>query len=515
MVPISIGFKTHPGKRRETNQDSYAILRPADLGGRQDALLVVADGMGGVKGGEIASRIVAETVSDAIRHNSNTEVGGAALLTEAIQIANEQVLARNNAESRSEPQRMGTTCVTAILEGNTLVVGNVGDSRAYLLHQGQLFQVTQDHSQVWRQVQSGQMSREEARSSKYRNVVTRMVGLSEEVEPDIFPIALVDGDVLLLCSDGLSSEVPDSHIARILASASTPQEASEKLVVAALEAGGSDNITVVVLCFGKMVAQTLREPSLPLQPEEENTTDPDGKWREELRAASQREREEVVLPLRVSSPPQRSNTPLLVVLLLLIVGLGAGLAWTWLAHIPKLRAKAPEPALPPPPVKQEPRTARPLFYGAVVPMSASKVQGSFLQLDSDGKPIVAEEEGQIVKVNGKGELEPMPGRPTLPASPQKPTPQTAWVLYDQSGNRYQTHTPSQSIFKFDSAGTRIRYDIGKGKVITPTALAVAPSGDILYISRQHLYRIPAFETEPVKKATTPKPESSTATPRNP
>ncbi len=520
MISISIGFKTHPGKRRETNQDSYAILRRADLGGKRDALLVVADGMGGVKGGEIASRTVAETVPEAILRHNGDGIKGSSLLAEAIQTANEQVLAQNNAEARSETQRMGTTCVAAILEGSALVVGNVGDSRAYLLHQGRLFQITQDHSQVWRQVQSGQMSREEARSSKHRNVVTRMVGLNEELETDIFPLNLTEGDVLLLCSDGLSSEIADAQIARVLAGSSSPQEASERLVNAALEAGGSDNITVVVLCYGKVAAQTLHEsPESTPSEEEENTTDPDGKWREELRAASQREREEVALAVPSNPSPQKSNVALLVVLCMLVVGLTSGLAWTWLVHIPKLQPKT-LPVVPPPvAVRVEPRTSQPLFYGAVVALSTEKVQSGFLQLDKEGKPIVANEEGHISHLIGKGELKPMPGRPDLPEAALKQTPPAVWVIYDQSGNRYQTHPPTQSIFKFDSAGTRIRYDIGKGKVVSPTALAVAPSGDLFYISRQHLYSIPAFETEPAKKPIAPKPspnaEVNSATPRNP
>lgn len=508
MIPISIGFKTHPGKRRESNQDSYAVLRHADLGGTRDALLVVADGMGGVKGGEIASRIVAETITESVQSLSDS-LDGTALLTEAIHVANAQVLAKNHADSRSEMQRMGTTCVAAILEGSSLVVGNVGDSRAYLLHQGRLFQITQDHSQVWKQVQSGQMSREEARSSKYRNVVTRMVGLTDPVEPDLFPITLKEGDVLLLCSDGLSSEVPDSHIARLLAESTSPQEASERLVSAALEAGGSDNITVVVLHYGKVVARPIRETApTEIVEEDENTTDPDGKWREELRAVSRKEREEAPSVASRASTPPRTHTGLL--LLLLLVGSISGHAWTWWFYIPKIQPKTPPPPLNnPAPVVKEPRTSLPLFYGAVVERTKEKLRPDFLQWDKTNVPIVATEEGTVCRVGAKGELEPMPGRPTLPdLKPKQALPMPSMV-YDVSGNRYQPNVSTQSLFKFDTAGTRIRYDIGKGKVVAPTALLVSPSGEILFLSRQHLYSISAFETEQTPKPIQTKPTPTT------
>lgn len=521
MVPISIGFKTHPGKKRDKNQDSYAVLRRADLGGKREALLVVADGMGGVKGGEIASRMAAEAVSEKVcTALESWNEPSKNLLIAAIEAANTQVMAKNRAESRTETQRMGTTCVSALLEAKSLTVGNVGDSRAYLLSNGRLFQVTQDHSQVWGQVQSGQMTRDEARQSRYRNVVTRMVGIDDLLEPDIFQMNLSEGDILLLCSDGLSSEVPDTQIARILATCATPKEACEKLVDAALEAGGSDNITVVVLHYGVFVPHSMRdfpEPAPLNEPEEEeSTTDPDGKWRERLRNASREEREEKPLPQALPPPapqPQRASRLPVLLLSLLVLALAGVLAWTWLLHVPKLQKQAEKADIITTSLPLPPRTERTLYYGSVTVMSQTQLEAQFLQMDKDSNPIVANAQGLLCRPNSKGGLEPLPGRPLLPKATQEGTSVLFAMGFDVSGNRYQYHAPTQSLFKFDPAGKRIRSDIGRGKVPPPTALTVSTSGDIYFLSRQHLYRIRAYETE--KEANPPKASTTNAPQRNP
>jgi protein phosphatase len=519
MVPISIGFKTDPGRKRDKNQDSYAVLRRADLGGKRDALLVVADGMGGVKGGEVASRLVAEAVSEKICEALESwNEPSKNLLIAAIEAANTEVMAKNRAESRTETQRMGTTCVSALLEAQSLTVGNVGDSRAYLLSSGRLFQITQDHSQVWGQVQSGQMTRDEARQSRYRNVVTRMVGIDDLLEPDIFQMNLTEGDILLLCSDGLSSEISDTQIARILATCATPKEACEKLVDAALEAGGSDNITVVVLHYGVFVPHSMRdfpEPTPLNEPEEEESTaDPEGKWREALRNARREEREEkpALQPLP-APPPQRPSRLPVALLSLLVLALAGVLAWTWLLYIPKIQKQAEKADLITTKLPAPARTERTLYYGSIAVMSQSSVQAHFLQMDRDSNPIVANGQGLLCRPNSKGGLEPLPSRPLLPTVTQGAIPALFSMGFDASGNRYQYHAPTQSLFKFDPSGTRIRSDIGKGKVPQPTALVISANGDIYLLSRQHLYRIRAYETE--KEANPPKASTTNAPKRNP
>src|SRR5690349_10898567 len=176
VVTLSLGFKTDVGRKRDNNQDSYAVLGRDNLDGKLDALLVVADGMGGARGGEIASGLVAQTVPQAVRDALIERNGTAApldttrLLEQTITRANSSVWKRQ--QEQSELRGMGTTCVAALLMGDRLTVGNVGDSRAYLLRDGRLSQITEDHSEIWEQVRSGRMTREEARVSRFRNTIT-------------------------------------------------------------------------------------------------------------------------------------------------------------------------------------------------------------------------------------------------------------------------------------------------------------------------------------------------------
>ena len=249
---LQIGSKTHIGRVREMNQDSFAIFKRAQLLDELDALLIVADGMGGGKGGEVASRIVAETLPDvtieALADGDGREPDPKRILKSGIQRANN--LVRSRSIEKRELEGMGTTCIAAIVNRGAITIGHAGDSRVYLLRNGQLRQVTEDHSQVWQEVLAGKMTREEAQKSKFRNIVTKSVGLAQEVDPDTTTFALEEGDTLLLCSDGLTTEVPDGDIAQILAAAPDAQSACDRLTEAALEAGGSDNITTVVLRYG-------------------------------------------------------------------------------------------------------------------------------------------------------------------------------------------------------------------------------------------------------------------------
>ena len=202
---------------------------------------------------------------------------------------------------------MGTTCVAAILHDGVLTVGNAGDSRAYLLREGKLRQITEDHSQVWQEVLAGKMTREEAQKSKFRNAITKSIGLGGEVDADIKEFDLIEGDTLLLCSDGLTTEVGDQDIADILASAANAQAACERLTDAALRKGGSDNITVVVLRYGDFTPLGGAE----IEPErvtagEEDATDERAEWRH--RRGRQWKRPRSPRPLRAERTAQTKRT---------------------------------------------------------------------------------------------------------------------------------------------------------------------------------------------------------------
>lgn len=241
--------RTHVGKMRRKNEDTvYADGR----------LFAVADGMGGHHGGEVASARAVKIVADSVRaapDGSNT----GRLLSGAIISANEDVFAK--ARSGSGPAGMGTTLTAGVLTGDTLTIGHVGDSRAYLFRDGTLTQLTRDHSLVGELLRSGQLTPEQAFDHPNRNVLTQALGTTEEVSADVTTHKLVAGDKVLLCSDGLTTMVRDGEIAGILSGAGDAGELCARLVDAANVAGGADNISVVLLDLAEPDAFEVHESS--------------------------------------------------------------------------------------------------------------------------------------------------------------------------------------------------------------------------------------------------------------
>ncbi len=235
MTSIRAGSATDVGMVRTNNEDLALV---------GDSLWAVADGMGGHAGGEVASRTAIDTLLGAFSNDPTT-----AGLEEAVRRANEVVWQKGI--SSTELRGMGTT-ITALGVvradgGDRLALVNVGDSRAYLLHDGELSQLTEDHSLVEEWVRSGELSPEEATLHPQRHIVTRALGAGPEVDVDTILLAPALGDRVMLCSDGLTDEVGDSEIAEILAVLKDPQAAAADLVQAARDHGGNDNITVVVI----------------------------------------------------------------------------------------------------------------------------------------------------------------------------------------------------------------------------------------------------------------------------
>ena len=230
---IEFGHITHPGLRRQLNEDTYH--GDGGLG-----LWLVADGMGGHEYGEVASAIARESVVREVRDGTP--------LTQAIRIAGEDIL--RSPRGRCDALPMGTTMVAARVQGPRFEVAWVGDSRAYLWHAGRLVQLSHDHSYVQELIAQGTLGVEEARKHPQRKVVTQALGVTDPAHMDIEQLtgAFTSGMQLLLCSDGLTEEVDDAAIAEILARPGlTAQESADTLVAAALDNGGSDNITVLVL----------------------------------------------------------------------------------------------------------------------------------------------------------------------------------------------------------------------------------------------------------------------------
>jgi len=233
------------GRMRESNQD--CVFSAPDVG-----LIVVADGMGGHAGGEVASDVAVATIVAVLKDNLSQLNGGGdsaeicSALTRAFERANEEILARVSEDP--DLKGMGTTVVLALEQHGTLHVAHVGDSRAYLFQERVLRRLTNDHSLVAEMVHAGEISTREARNHRLRNYLTRSLGQALP-QAELQTAAWSSGDYLLLCSDGLTSMVDDRKIEKLLARYCTDLErACEELVDAANSKGGKDNISVVVAC---------------------------------------------------------------------------------------------------------------------------------------------------------------------------------------------------------------------------------------------------------------------------
>lgn len=228
--------QTDVGRTRDHNEDSFGVGDQAQIE-RFGTLVVVCDGMGGHAAGEVASNMAVEIIiSD---YYANSDPNRSEALVHAFGVANERV-------HRNGHGNMGTTGVAALCYLDTLYIANVGDSRAYLLRDGALRQITTDHSLVSEQVAAGVITPQQARTSPYRNVITRALGHQTEVQVDIFRQALQLDDIIILCSDGLHGVADDHEIIEIIGSQSLEQ-ASKQLIDLANQRGGPDNITIAII----------------------------------------------------------------------------------------------------------------------------------------------------------------------------------------------------------------------------------------------------------------------------
>ena len=228
---VTAAAATDVGLVREGNEDSYLTEGP---------LFAVADGMGGHRGGEVASQLAVETLEKLFKE-------GAGDLPDQVQEANRVVFERSVLDRKVAG--MGTTLTAALVEGDRVRLAHVGDSRAYLLRDGTLRLLTEDHTLVHRMVSEGEISKEEAETHPQRSVLTRALGVDTVVDVDDDSLQVRPGDRLLLCTDGLTSMVSEDEIEDVLRTVPDPQEAAQRLVRMANEAGGVDNTTVVILDF--------------------------------------------------------------------------------------------------------------------------------------------------------------------------------------------------------------------------------------------------------------------------
>ncbi|MDO4302424.1 MAG: Stp1/IreP family PP2C-type Ser/Thr phosphatase [Bacillota bacterium] len=231
---------TDIGKKRKLNQD-YVYVSEKPIGNLPN-MFIVADGMGGHNAGDYASKCTVETIVREIR--GCFEKNPVRILSKAIRIANDQI--RQKAREDQSLQGMGTTVVAATCLGHYLQVANVGDSRLYIINH-EIRQITRDHSLVEEMVRMGGIDKAAARNHPDKNIITRAVGATDTVEIDFFHEELVPGDIVLLCSDGLTNMLEDEEIGRILREKASIEEKAQKLIEAANDNGGRDNIAVIII----------------------------------------------------------------------------------------------------------------------------------------------------------------------------------------------------------------------------------------------------------------------------
>jgi PPM family protein phosphatase len=305
LIVAEEAHKTDTGRQRHANEDSYFARAP---------LFAVADGMGGAQAGEVASRIAAGTFEK--RGQVSAEEPAEGQLEQLAQAANREI--HQLAQQDSSRAGMGTTLTSALVRGDEVSFGHVGDSRAYVLRDGQLKRLTKDHSLVEELRRQGRLTEEEAEEHPQRSIITRALGPEPSVNVDTMTFTAKDGDVFLLCSDGLTTMVSDEEIQRILVEARSLRSAVNKLIEAANRGGGRDNITAVAFRLADADAKEGEESATLMS----RTAEQAGLTGERMRAAGDRLRGQGPMPAR---PRRRRFLGWAVAILAVIVIVGGGL----------------------------------------------------------------------------------------------------------------------------------------------------------------------------------------------
>ena len=485
---VSAGAKTDPGQRAN-NEDQYLVVDTRRRGLRADGVLVIADGMGGRASGEQAAQAAVDAVDETLAELLDSRLAEPVVLTDALSTALRKANARVYALAQEDEGRkgMGTTCVAAVVEGDRLYLAHAGDSRAYLLRGGALSQLTADHSYVAEQVRAGAISEEGARKSRFRNIITRAVGIEPTLEAEVSDVEIKPGDILLLCTDGLSNMVDEPEIIKTLAQSASAQAAADKLVSLANRAGGKDNITAIVARL-QAGTRTLRMQTADFARPEASA-----------QKSSAPEAPPVPVPARPNAPRSRRGGwvwPTLAALFLLAgVGVTAALAGK-LQHAGYRFQAAPPFAVPPPPPAPPapPLDLAHLAYDAPVVFYAKPVRGSFLAVNpADGAATVAPLSGTVVGLPpGGGNLPQF--KYTLPfVRPQAAAPAgvrgaggvTLHTATDPQGNLYVSDAIAKTLTKYKPNGVPLGL-IARSSLTNPQSLAVAADGTLYLIDAERL-----------------------------
>ena len=450
-----VAAATDVGRVRAHNEDSYAILHTTQLRGVYDFALIVADGMGGRNAGEIASRAAVEAASQAILNNV-LHVDASALLRFAVEAAHISIQQR--AEEHPEYEGMGTTLVIALVKGDEAWIASVGDSRAYILRGDQLLPLTEDHTFVAEQVRAGGMSVEQARHSRFRHMLTRAVGTNVDYTPDVVSARVEPGDVLMLCTDGLTNMVWEEEIIRLLSRyRHDPEGACRSLINAANAQGGQDNITVLLAADGRKSA-TRYDGDEELQTVSDLPT-----ARDPLR--------QVTWAVRRISPRWAAIG---WALLLLVTGVAI-----WVSRVGKPPSA---PQLPPPPPLADFATMR---YAEPQVLLNKPLRGSPLTIDPQGRIYAMSEQGRVLCISTQGEILTTSSQPFSAAANPEIKPDVVYFATDPQGNFYVCDRPGRRILKYRSDGALLG-SIGEGKLKRPAAIVVGSDGSVYVIDAGRL-----------------------------
>ncbi|OCL27930.1 serine/threonine protein phosphatase [Orenia metallireducens] len=234
---MKYGATSEVGKVRRENQDNYLVINKDSLD-----IIVVADGMGGHQGGNVASSLAIKGIKEYdFNHDSLKDS-----IKECIELVNQRI--QQEGLAKEEYQGMGTTLTMGVIKDRILIIGHIGDSRAYLFRDGKLQQLTNDHSYVGELLRNNIISQKEADNHPKKNLLLNALGVKEEIEADLFELDLESNDLILLCSDGLTNMLSDDKISEVLSENLDLQKKADKMALLANQQGGYDNITVVIYC---------------------------------------------------------------------------------------------------------------------------------------------------------------------------------------------------------------------------------------------------------------------------
>jgi len=502
---VTAGAKTDPGQR-PNNEDQFAIVDTRRRGMRVDGALVIADGMGGRSFGEQAAAAAVETVEETLAEMLDSRQDGEVVIADALASALRKANSRVYELARADEERkgMGTTCVAAVIEGETVYVAHAGDSRAYLLREGALRQLTDDHSYVAEQVRAGAITEEGARKSRFRNIITRAVGIEPTIEAEVSEFEARPGDQLLLCTDGLSNMLTEEDIAHTLSQSSSPQAAADRLVQMANKSGGRDNITAVVARLQVGTRTQRLHTAEFVRPGATTEADPEPEQVIALRSpaapAAVRRRRSVFWPT------------LTTLFLALSVGTAAWFGSLLLHDGYHFTTEPPFAARPLPPAPPAPPNPAQVAYDAPAVVYYNPVRGDFLNINAqNGLVTVAALSGSALALTPDGQVKYKYQLPSIHAQ-AAPLPgalgaagATVHTATDPKGDLYVSDALAKTVTKYLPNGEPLGL-VAHLSLTNPQAIATAPDGTIYLIDANRLKVLRAHPSAtPLPLIPSPKP----------